>query len=131
MAFAPQPDFQGGRPENVTINGYDDGKLVASVTLFSVDTSLHHIIFNGFESIDMMTFDGDVTSAVVIDNLVVAFEAKQSQDVIQVASQAAADGLLASAHNVAAGVALDYGDYHTVLLGLTAADVTADWFTIA
>jgi hypothetical protein len=66
-----------------------------------------------------------------MDDLTVAFETSQGQDVIEVDSQEVADGLLASAHDVPGGVALDYQGYHAVLLGQQAANVTADWFFVA
>jgi Ca2+-binding RTX toxin-like protein len=124
----------------VTVQGWDDDVLVVSqpITL-GVDRTL--VNFVGFDSIDKVTFDGSggtyhgfVGSGdhVALDDLTIAFETQTpSQDVIQVASQEVADGLLASAHDVAGGVALDYKGYHAVVLGQTAADVTADWFLVA
>jgi hypothetical protein len=123
-----------GTGVTLTVTGWDDGNPVASQT-FAIGLHFSLLNFDGFNSVDRITFtvtDVEAGGAIVaLDDLTLAFETTQSQDVIQVNSQEVADGLLASAHDVAGGVALDYKGYHAVLLGQQAANVTADWFVVA
>jgi hypothetical protein len=125
-----------------TVKGYDDGVEVASQT-FALNTAATLVTFDeAFESIDTVTFEGIGGTQVIfppgggnrtiaIDDLTLAFETTEPQDVIQVASEEVAAGLLASARDVKGGVALDYEGYHTVLLGHQASNVTADYFGVA
>jgi Ca2+-binding RTX toxin-like protein len=125
-----------GTGVSLTVTGWDDANPVP-VASQTFTLGLHATLLNldGFNSVDRITFNvTDIEGGgaiVALDDLTVAFETTQSQDVIQVGSQEVADGLLASAHDVAGGVALDYQGYHAVLLGQTAANVTADWFVVA
>ncbi len=134
--FTLQSAYMGAAwfPEQVTVQGWDDGALVATKTL-TLDTNRNLVTFDGFTSIDKVTFVGlpnewGQSSQVVLDDVMLTWQ-QASRDVLQVDSQAVADGLLGSAHDVAGGVALDYNGYHAVLLGQQAANVTADWFRVA
>lgn len=117
----------------VDVQGERGGSVVATLHLTLSGTPTHVTFDSTFTNINSLQVvrDDAVFSNIIFDNLTVSVpQQHQSHDVLQVGSQAIANGLLASAHDVSGGVSLDYQGYHAMLLGQSAANVAPDWFQV-
>ena len=122
---------------DVTFEGIDDGQVVATLTVDNISEAKNFIEFgDDFLSVDTLKITaiqgvaGAGSSFLAMDDLTLRYYDGDG-DLLQVASAAEINTLLASATTDGAGnTILSSGNNSTTLLGVDPTQVTADWFII-